>query len=185
MLGFSIPGDLAHEHRFAGEERFVNRETGRGADGCIGGNAVTLRQYQHIATYHLATGDSLPVSISYHQRTWAGKIAEGIQRTLGFMFLVERDPDHDKDRQEQDKRFLQFAEEKIDDAAADEQQEHGFADDFQRDSGHTAPLVCRQFVVAFLFQPLHRFLFRKSLRELYFSSLYILHNTGHDPGSLS
>ena len=49
-----------------------------------------------------------------HERARAREIPQGLEGALGLVFLIERDPDDEKDRREKRDGFLGIAEEEID-----------------------------------------------------------------------
>ena len=52
--------------------------------------------------------------------------------------LIQRNGDHDEDRREESRRLAKAAEEGVERAGRDEQQDHRLANDLDRDRGHSS-----------------------------------------------
>ena len=112
---------------------------------------------QHQVTGHdLAAGDALFHASAHHQRARTGQIAQRLQRALGLAFLIDGDADHHEHGHQQDQRFVKIAERKVDRAPGDQQQQHRFAHDFQRNPQHVPTLAARQLVGSVLRQTAFR-----------------------------
>ena len=59
----------------------------------VGRDPVALREDQHVAAHHLASGDAPARAIADDQRARAGEVAERGERPLGLALLDERDRD--------------------------------------------------------------------------------------------
>ena len=139
-------GELAYRHRFAGEERLVHRKIRRAANHRVGRDAIALGEHEKVADHDLAPGDAPLLAVADHERPRARQITQRLERTLALAFLDERDADDHEHEREQHRRFALVAQQQIDDAAGDQQQEHRLAHDVGRDREHAPRLRRGQFV---------------------------------------
>ena len=140
--------NLPHRNRFAGEQRFVYEQVVRFHDHRVGRHPVALDQQQVVAAHHFSTRDPLDPAVSNHRCPGAGQIAQGLERALGLALLVERDADNHDDKTQQHQRILRLAQHEVDDAGANQHQQHRLTHDVQDDSDNIPPPSGRQFVRA-------------------------------------
>jgi hypothetical protein len=159
-------GHFPHRHRFAGEERFVDGKIERGEKRRVGGHAVAFLDDEKIAADHLAPRDPLLHTVAYHESARAGEISQRLERAFGLSLLIERDPHHDEDEEEEHERLLQIAEEEIEHAARDEHEEHRLAHDLGRNRKDAPPPCGRDLVEALLAQPAGGILFGEPRERL-------------------
>ena len=119
----------------------------------IGGNPVSLGKDNDIAPHDVATGDSLALTVADDQGTGARKVAQRLQHTLGAGLLNHSDRDRHGGEGDQDDCLLQIAEQKVNDAAAQEQRQHRFSQYLDRYPKRRAPIRLRELVVPFSLQP--------------------------------
>ncbi len=71
--------------------------------------AVSFSKHNRVTPDHLTSRDALFVAVADDQGPWAREIPQSVERPFGLALLVKRDPRDYKDRDEQNKRVLQFA----------------------------------------------------------------------------
>ena len=136
-------------HRLAGEQRLVYGEAHRGDQDGIGGDAVALLEQDDIAADDIPSGDFLLDAVPDHRGARTRQVAKCVQGAFGFAFLVEGDAHDDEDKAHEHQGFLDIANEQVDDAAGNQQEEHRFLDHFQGDGENATRLALGQFVIAF------------------------------------
>jgi len=146
--GVARAGLLGHRQRFAAEQRFVGLQVVRLDQRRIGGDAVAFAQHQQVAAHHLAPGDAQLLPVADHQRTRAAEIAQRLERALAAALLHHGDRDRDQHEDQQHRRLAVVAEQQVEQAGGDQQAEHRFARDLERDAPGRAPLRRRQLVGA-------------------------------------
>ena len=105
-------------------------------------------QEHQIARHDLATGDAFLHPCAHYQCAWTGQIAQRLERAFGLALLIDGDAHYNEHGHQQDKRFAKIAEGKVDRAACNQQQQHRFTHDFQRNPRHVPALRRRQFIWA-------------------------------------
>src|SRR5262249_7684259 len=143
-----IPRGLAHRRRFPGEERLVRGEGRARDERAIGRHAVALAEEKDVAPDHLAAGDARARAVPDPAGARARQVAERLERPLGLLFLVQRDRGDQDDEAEQHQGLLAIAEDEVDRAAGEEQEEHRLGDDVAPDGDEAAPFARRQLVRA-------------------------------------
>ena len=90
-------------------------------------------QDQAISANHFPASDAQFTAIAQDQCPWCRELAQRLKRTLGPVLLHQRDADDDQDEAEQASRLAPVAQPEIEHPGSQQQQEHGFAHDGQRD----------------------------------------------------
>ncbi len=145
---------LADRHGFAREQRFVGPHAiGRHQQG-IGRHAITLAELEQVAAHHVAPGDALRLAVADDQRARAGEVAQRFDGALGLALLVQRERHGDDHEAEQRQALLQVAEDEVERARREQQQEHRLAHRLGRDRQQRAVLPAGQRIGAVLGQAL-------------------------------
>ena len=90
----------------------------------VGGNAIAFDEEYDVAPDDVAAGDPLLLPVANDQRARRGEIAQCSERVLGLVLLVQRDGDHDDDERHQDDAVERLGEQEVQDAGADQEQQH-------------------------------------------------------------
>ena len=135
---------LAHRHRFPGEQGLVGAHTICRDEQCIGGHAVALAQLQQVAAHHVTAGNALRAAVAHHQRTRAGEIAQRLDGAFGPAFLEQRQRQRHQHEAEERHSLLQVAEQQVQRARREQQQEHRLAHRLEGDGQQRAVLAARQ-----------------------------------------
>ena len=143
-----VAGLFAHWLGLAAEQGLVHHEVAAGQEHRVGRHPVPLGQQDQVAFHHLAAGNAHLVAVADNQGPGAGQLAQGGHGLLGLLLLVEGDA-HDQQHEAQEHQGLaQVAQEQVDAAGPQEQQQHGLAHHPQGDGPNRAGLGRGQFVVA-------------------------------------
>src|SRR4030095_5079271 len=95
----------------------------------IGGNAVPLGEDEEIAVHDVTSGDALARSLPDDPGTGTGEIPQGLDGSFGLPALVERDPDDQHDGGEENERFPDISNDKVDASANDKEEDHRLSQD--------------------------------------------------------
>ena len=139
---------LRHRDRLSGEKGLVRREAHRLEEHAVGRHAVALREDDEVARHHLAAGDPALVPIAHDERARAREIAQSVQSALRLARLVQGKPHDPEDGCEEDESFLAVAQENIDPAAREKEQDHRLFQDLGGESRETPAPRGRQLVRA-------------------------------------
>ena len=131
--GIGCCGHLAYRNSLAGQQGFVCRQTLCDEQARIGRHPVTFGQHDEIATHHFPSRDPLPLSTPDHQGARACQIAQRLEHAFRSRLLHDGDPNRQAGKGQEDERLFQVAEQKIDDAAHDQQRQHRLSQDLKHD----------------------------------------------------
>ena len=148
---------LAHGNRLAGQQGFIHHEVVALGQQGVGGRPLALLQHQQIPPRHLDARDALARPIADHQGARARQAAQGLQHALGAGLLHDGDDDGDEREGEEDQRLLQIAQQQIEQAAAQQQRQHGLAQHVEHDAEGRAPISGGRLVAALRRKPRLRF----------------------------
>jgi len=116
---------LAHGHRLAGQQRFVDAQAGRFGEHHVGGHALAFGDQHQVAGHQIERGDSLHPAVADDARLGRGQIAQGIERPLASAFLVDHESDRDEREERQQQTFAQVADGQVDAGGQQQEIEHG------------------------------------------------------------
>ena len=159
--GFLDRTALADRDRLARQQRLVDREVHGVEHDPIGRHAVPFGEQDDVLAHDLAPGNPALHAVPNHERSRARQIAQRSERALRLALLIERDADdehheHEEQHRVLDPRRLLQADEEIDRAGSDEQQQHRLADHRERDLQQVARLGRRDLVRPLGDEPLDR-----------------------------
>ena len=145
--------DLAHGHRLAGQQRFVDLQVLAFDERSIRGNTIAFGKNDDVAARHFAAWNSFALAVANDQRARTRQVPKRFQNALGARFLNDGDYDGEVGEDEKDQSFPPVAQRQVDDAAGDQQGEHRLAQNLEHNSQRRAAVRPRKFVVAFGLQP--------------------------------
>ena len=90
-------------------------------------------------------------TVPYHQGTGAGEISQSLQGSLRLSFLVERDAHYHEDEAHKHQSLLKVSQNRIDQAACHQEQEHRLLYHLQGDCEYAARFRLRQLIITKLF----------------------------------
>jgi len=125
------PGYFPDRDRFTGQEGFVHQHIIGKQNDAVGRHAVAFCKDEHVAADNLAAGDPFVFAVPDDQRPRAREVPQRLQRPLGLLLLVDCYADDEDNKAHQHYPFREIAENKIDQAACHEQDEHRLVDDFK------------------------------------------------------
>ena len=103
---------------------------------CVRRNAIAFGKNDHVAARHFPARYPLALAVADDERAGTRQVSKRLENPLGAHFLNHRDHDSQDGEDEEKHGLSQVAERQVDDAARDEQGDHGFAqhleDDFER-----------------------------------------------------
>jgi hypothetical protein len=143
-----VPRRLAHRHRFAGEQGFVGGEAHGLEHPRVRGHPVALGEEDDVVAHDVLAGDAHLLSGPDHQRPGAGQVPQRLQRLLGPVLLGKGDAHDDEHEAQQEERLGGLPEDEVQQAAGQEQQEHGLLEHLEGDVEHGALPGLRQLVEA-------------------------------------
>jgi hypothetical protein len=89
----------------------------------VGGDPVSLGEHEHVAADDLSSRDAPPRPPADDQRARACEVPQGGHGALGLALLEERDADHDEHEEEEGERLREVAQEEVDPACGEEQED--------------------------------------------------------------
>ena len=143
------PGYFPDRDRFPGQEGFIHHDVIGKQENAVSRHTVAFRKDEHVAADDLAAGDPFLFAVPDNERPRAGEVPQRLQRPLGLLLLVDRYADDEDDKTHQHQALGEVAEDKIDQAACDQQDEHRLVDDFKNNPEDAALFRFGEFVVSF------------------------------------
>ena len=128
------PHDLAHRHRLAGQQRFIDLQVLAFDEHSVCWNTIAFGKHNHVAARHLPAWNPLALPVANDQRAGTRQVPERLQNALCARFLNHGDHDGEVGENEEDHSFPPVAERQVDDPAGDEQRDHGLAQHLEHNS---------------------------------------------------
>ncbi len=145
---------FAYRHRLAGQHGFIGKQVVATKQHGVRRDSVPFGEQQQVARYHFSSCDALRLAIPYDPCTRTGQIAQGGQNPFALLRLKYRHRDDEYDEAQQHQRVGYLAQQQINYASRDQQQEHRFAQHFSRNCVQVAWVGWGHLVVACLGQTL-------------------------------
>jgi hypothetical protein len=177
----AVDRDLPHRHRLTGQRGLVGGEVHRVQQHGIGGNPVAFGQQRQVTAYDVPTGDADLDPVAHDEGTRRGQVAQGRERVLGLVLLVDRDRDHHDHERHQQGAVEWLGEEEVDGAGHEQQQQHRLTDHHPRLLEQVALPSRRELVRSIDLEPTRGFLGAQPGRHVVADGCRTRRGVRHEP----
>ncbi len=143
------PGNFPDRDRFPGQEGLVHQYVIGYQEDPVCRHAIAFCKNDHVAADNFSSGDPDMFAVPDDERPRAREASQRLQRPLGLLLLVDGNADDEDDKAHQHQALGEVTEDKIDEPARNEQDEHRLTDNSKDYPKYAAVFRSRELVVSF------------------------------------